>query len=120
MPDGVLPGNLQMNTGLEKWTVFWSDFFRMDPYLVKGTEFFMESPIGVGRAASESFYLENFQMELVLVIWMDFCTESTIGGERGVAGGVSLENIQMDPDSVMWKDFFQILVNGPRLGELEG
>ena len=58
--DVVFLKNSQMNPGLANWTVFWSEFFRMEPGLVERMEVFIESLIGGERGVEEVFCLGKF------------------------------------------------------------
>ena len=58
--DRVFLGNLKMNPGLEKWTVFWSETFRKEPGLVNWKDFFLESTINSERGVAEGIFLGKF------------------------------------------------------------
>ena len=72
MSDRLFLGNLKMNPGLEKWTVFWSETFRVEPDLVNWTDFSwnFQSAVSVGR--QRVFPFEKFHMETGLVNWTYF------------------------------------------------
>ena len=55
LSDGLFPGNLQIDPGFTKWTVFWSETFLIKPGLVNWTEFCVECPIGGERGGVEGF-----------------------------------------------------------------